>query len=63
VLVEKSPKSKDRGTTRKTTLLPTVFHTKNTSLEMSSKEQNTSASTAQLICTDRFDSSVITILP
>lgn len=55
VIVEKSTKSQDGGTTVKTTPLPTIFRTKN----ISSEEQNTT----EVICTDKFDSSMVTILP
>ncbi|KAM7029779.1 uncharacterized protein M8220_013467 isoform 1-T1 [Acridotheres tristis] len=55
VTVEKSTKSEDLTTTGKTTPLPTIFHT--------TSELNTSASTTELICTDKFDNNVVTILP
>ncbi|RMC01535.1 hypothetical protein DUI87_21976 [Hirundo rustica rustica] len=63
VIVEKSTKSEVAATTGKTTPLPTIFHTTNISLEMSSTEQNAPTSTREVICTDRFDSNMITILP
>ncbi|XP_037982139.1 uncharacterized protein LOC119696482 isoform X2 [Motacilla alba alba] len=53
VIVEKSTKSQDDGTTVKTTPLPTVFHT------ISSEEQNTT----EVICMDKFDSRMVTIQP
>nr|XP_030112249.3 T cell receptor alpha chain MC.7.G5 isoform X4 [Taeniopygia guttata] len=54
VILEKSTKSADGGTTVKTTPLPSTFHTEN----ISSVEQNTERE-----CTDKSDSSLVTILP
>lgn len=55
VIVEKTTASQDVATTVETTPLPTTFHTENTN----SEEQNTT----ERICTDKSDSSMVTILP